>query len=146
MNLLIHPNRNCGFMWEPGAFVGILMSILYLNNNFSIKNRKLNSLILILGILSTISIMGYLSLIVNLFSKVKLKNKLLSIFILFLLVLGVYFLSKEIPFLREKIINQIVNLDLEVENVTRAIKSRYITGLTRFGSIFVDWDVFVNNL
>jgi len=145
MNLLIHPNRNCGFMWEPGAFAGVLTVTLYLNNYFITKNRKLNALVLVLGILSTMSTMGYLSLAVHLFAKIKFKNKLLAVFVLVFSIISLYNLSDELPFIREKIVNQIVNMDTEIENVTRVNKMGYRSGLTRFGSILIDWDVFVNN-
>jgi hypothetical protein len=145
MNILIHPNRNCGFMWEPGAFAGVLTAILYLNNNFSLKNRKLNSLILILGILSTLSTMGYLSLIVHLFSKVKFNNKLPAMVVIFFSIAFLYYLGDEIPFLRDKVIDQIVNLDSELNNVTVSNRAGFTSGLTRFGSILLDWEVFSNN-
>jgi hypothetical protein len=145
MNLLIHPDRNCGFMWEPGAFAGVLTVVLYLNNYLSIRNKKLNSCILIFGILTTFSTMGYLSLLLHLFAKVKFKNKFLSVFILVCSIVGLYYLSDELPFLRDKIVDQIVNMDSELENVSRVNKMGFTSGLTRFGSILIDWNVFVNN-
>jgi hypothetical protein len=145
MNLLIHPNRNCGFMWEPGAFAGVLTAILYLNNNTSVENRKANNIILIIGILTTLSTMGYLTLLVHLFSKVKFKNRVVTASFLIFSIVAIYYLSDEVPFLKEKIIDQIVNLDSELERVTLANKGGYSAGLTRFGSILIDWDVFINN-
>jgi hypothetical protein len=145
MNLLIHPDRNCGFMWEPGAFAGVLTVTLYLNNYFITKNRKLNGLILVLGIFSTVSTMGYLSLALHLFAKIKFENKFLAVFVLVFSIVCLYYLSDELPFLRDKIVDQIVNMDSELENVARVNKMGYMAGLTRFGSILIDWDVFVNN-
>lgn len=145
MNLLIHPNRNCGFMWEPGAFAGVLTAILYLNNNTSIENRKANNIILIIGILTTLSTMGYLTLLVHLFSKVKFKNRVVTASFLIFSIVAIYYLSDEVPFLKEKIIDQIVNLDSELERVTLANKGGYSAGLTRFGSILIDWNLFINN-
>lgn len=59
-----HPYRNCGIMWEPGGFAGILIFLLtyqLIKNNFEIDKYVI---VYFIAILTTQSTSGYLSLVV----------------------------------------------------------------------------------
>ncbi len=55
--------RNCGFMWEPGAFAWILVMMLFyrwLSSGIKLKDKR--TIVYIIGIITTFSTAGYLAL------------------------------------------------------------------------------------
>ena len=76
--------RNCGFMWEPGAFAMILGIVILLNwfrNNFRIDFKII---VYLIALISTFSTMGYISLLFLILIYIVNKGSLLFKVLLFL--------------------------------------------------------------
>lgn len=98
------PDRNCGFMWEPGAFAFMLLMaiIIRLANN----NLKFDSHILtyITAIITTFSTMGYIVLFfILMVAFLKTRNFLVLLIVLPLFLIGVYSLYYDVEFLDPKV-------------------------------------------
>lgn len=126
--------RNCGPFWEPGAFAGFLIIALlfhYLKSQ-NIKDQK--NLVLIGAILSTFSTTGYLALFLFLvFVVIKYRNMLSTVITLIVLIPTFYFAFQELPFLRNKLSDQIESTES---------KSAYTVHRTRFSSAIIDLQDF----
>lgn len=107
--------RNAGFAWEPGPFsMFIVLAILF---TFSTNNFKINKniIILIIGLITTQSTTGFITFFIVLAIYAFQKNKSL-IFIYLPIFLSVsIFLYTSLPFLQEKITNQIVYSQTDME-------------------------------
>lgn len=105
-------DRNCGFMWEPGAFafmliLGVLLR-LYKNN---VKFDKY-VIIYIIAILSTFSTMGYAVLFLVLFSLfLRTRNPLVYVIIIPAFAIMVYNFVNEASFMMPKIQSYVHNID-----------------------------------
>lgn len=85
-----HPERNSGFMWEPGAFAGIL--ILLITYRLSVTNFKVDKYIYvyIAAVITSMSTAGYLALTIIIFAYFINKRKRYAFLVLFL-PLVIYF-------------------------------------------------------
>ena len=134
----IHSIRNCGFMWEPGAFAAVLIIALLISFKYNSKFDRQKA-ILILAVISTYSSMGYISLLIVVvyFSYEKLK------YFSVLLVVPLSLIFYNFNILSEKIGNQINDIDAELLNTQYS--DDYVIHLNRFASFYADYDTFMNN-
>jgi len=99
--------RNCGFMWEPGAYAWILnfMIVYKLHRDNYVLDRKI--LLLVLALISTFSTAGYLGLffivIFYLIKRYSRRALLILPFVLLAFVYGVVKLYNTADFLSEKL-------------------------------------------
>ena len=141
----IHEVRNCGFMWEPGAFVTVLLLTLYINlfnqgeKLFSRKNS-----VFLLAILTTQSTMGILglgiplSLLLRDFIQKKTLYQQLSVIII-PAVLGIAaVIFTQVDFMYKKMMNEILELDDELMEVEKGSYSDYVVSVTRSASVILD--------
>jgi hypothetical protein len=134
----IHKYRNCGFMWEPGAFAAVIIFALFLAfyNNTKFDKYKI---VLIISLLTTFSTTGYLALIILIcyfyFPKLKIFAP-----ILFLVL---FFAISNISFISSKITSQI--LSVEDELLVSQNADDYSYHLNRFTSFMVDINTLTNN-
>ncbi len=115
-------NRNCGFMWEPGAFSCILIFVLcfqLFRNKFKIDRYII---VLVMSIISTFSTSGFLALFLIMISfflyrKSKVINPFYTatIFLVVALCINFYFTS---DFMESKINRNIDEKDKEYTLVT----------------------------
>jgi hypothetical protein len=142
----IHVIRNCGFMWEPGAFVSILMLVYYLNvfhKHEPLTSRK--NIVFVIAILTTQSTMGILALLIPFSIKLKefiMQDRLyqrLAVVVVpsVLLILGIVF--SQVDFLYKKMVAEIANLEEEFIEMEKGARDDYIVSLTRTASVIVDW-------
>lgn len=125
-------HRNPGAFWEPGAFAIFLNLALIFN---LIKNNALISLkniIIIVGILTTLSTGGYIAMFLIIFffylSSSKLKYKFVYVTVVLILAYLV-----------------LVNLDFMLPKVQTDIELREETTTSRFGSGIVDFQLFLTH-
>ena len=142
----IHEFRNCGFMWEPGAFVTVLLLTFYLNlfnQGEPLSSRK--NIVFLIAVLTTQSTMGILGLIIPLSLILKdfiLQNALykqLSVVIIpaVLVVCGLVF--TQVDFLYDKMVLEILELDDELKEVEKGSYDDYVVSVTRSASVILDW-------
>lgn len=132
-------NRNCGFMFEPGAFGSILaltIALNLINNNFNLWNKRL--IILLLALISTFSTTAFLALIsILLFYLVnsKLRAKLLlapALIIVIILVL-------QLPFMTNKILSVSKDPDKQLKNTIQMYNySQNTQSLGRFAGLLLN--------
>lgn len=130
--------RNSGFMWEPGAYAGMIMismSILLLQSGFQ-KQLIKRYLIYIVALISTFSTMGYISLVVFiLVVAVELRSVSLQGVLFFLIigvVSGVYIY--QLPFVAQKIERETENAKVAYDgSINKSVKDKMSLG--RFGSL-----------
>ena len=101
-------NRNSGPFWEAGAFGGYLVLAFILNYFLTFKRNKIKGIVILLTILSTLSSTAYFSVFFFLFIFYfkKIKNFFLKIVAIALLGSLSLFVTFNLPFLSEKVINQ----------------------------------------
>ena len=113
--------RNSGLFWEPGAFAGYLALALFAMVLLREQNKQSFWLaaILVLALLTTLSTMGYVALLAVAFAYLwqRFRNTHF-IYILFgfpllsvTLVLGAQYAYTEIPFLQQKVQNQLDDVE-----------------------------------
>jgi hypothetical protein len=147
----LHNHRNCGFMWEPGAFAAILILTLYINTfrqGESLFSRK--NIIFILTIITTQSTMGVLSLFIpiGLILKDTIQEnrtlQQLSVVIIpaLLIVLSVIFVNT--PFLYEKMAGEVGDLEEELAFVERGKRDNFVVSTSRTASIVLDMQTIRN--
>jgi hypothetical protein len=133
-------SRNSGFMWEPGAFGGILVFLIiyeYIKNN-----KQLNKKIIFLSIyaLTTISTTTFLGLLLFVFLILFKRNKrnplvlLISLILLSFLTVGMY----NLPFMGKKI-DSYLNDNLDYSSVDNNINGGYTSGTSigRFSGMLI---------
>lgn len=104
-------SRNCGPFWEPGAFAIYLNMAIYLG--FLLKRRGYLSivsiLILIIAVITTKSTAGYFILLLNLLYALKHYKRVrqLRLIIVFALSMVALWSWRSVPFLSEKVSEQI---------------------------------------
>jgi len=131
--------RNSSFFWEPGAFGAILLLALYFNRYNNSKNAITQSVILILGIISTQSTMAYFGLV--LFVLYWLRSYLNSRFLIpfvFFVYLFLFFGWDLIVFNVDKLFSQyseLKDIDFDLTRKSTAYSSR-------FGNILLLKDAF----
>ncbi len=142
----IHEFRNCGFMWEPGAFVTVLLLTLYINlfnqgeKLFSLKNS-----VFLLAILTTQSTMGLLGLAIPLslllrdFILKKTLYQQLSVIIIPAVLSIAVLVFTQVDLLYKKMVTEILELDDELVEVEKGSYSDYVVSVTRSASVILDW-------
>lgn len=154
MNVLLHTFqigndtvRNSGVFWEPGAFSGYLILALLLlatlRDDLPIKFLKRWRVILVLGVLSTLSTTGYIVLPFALFTfrlmaishqrEIAMKMGWVALFFVAIMVVGFY--AWNLNFIGEKI----VSLYLRAANQEAGWQ------LSRFGAMKFDWEYIQRN-
>ena len=142
----IHEFRNCGFMWEPGAFVTVLLLTLYINLfNCGEKLFSRKNMVFLAAIMTTQSTMGVLGLMIPLslvlrdFIQQKTVYQQLSVIIIpaILGVSGIVF--TQVDFLYKKMVTEVLELDDELMEVERGSYSDYVVSVTRSASVILDW-------
>ncbi len=136
--------RNSGFMWEPKGFSNFLILAIFFRlilNGIKLIDKKI--LVLILGVISTFSTAGLISLFIIIIFYFLNKNIkiLITVFPVFLIVSSLIFFNSKI--LYEKIIYE---LSLQQEYQTLLEKDDYekeTYSLGRTGSFIVDFNDFL---
>lgn len=122
--------RNSGPFWEPGAFAIFIMLALIFNNSSEplLKSRK--NLVFILTLITTFSTAGYIAFFLFLFyvNFELVTRNVLYVVILAGVIAATVFFYERIPFLKEKI----------EENISLADE----TTSSRFGSAIADFEAF----
>ncbi|MBO6573735.1 MAG: hypothetical protein JJ958_14955 [Balneola sp.] len=132
--------RNSGMFWEPGAFAGYLIVglafIILRNKRLSLGEYKLSTILIVLGIVSSMSTTGYvlLGIMFSLYSVYNFKwGKVIIVPVCIVLISWTY---NELNFLQDKIEQQFIgsqNLGYgEVSN-------------TRFGTVYLDAEYILAN-
>jgi len=134
-------NRNCGMFWEAGAFAGYLIFAMLFS--LPVKNRYSTFYFWVLAItlLSTQSTTGYVALVIVLVGyflssglrlSLPLRNSL-RFALLAILAFGAISTYSQLPFLKDKIVSQIIYTENE---------DKYWQ-LTRFGNAIFDIEYIV---
>jgi hypothetical protein len=141
----IHEIRNCGFMWEPGAFAAVVIVTMYINI-FSNGEKLLSwrNGIFIFAILTTQSTMGYLSLLIPLSLLMReaiAENetlKRLTVVIVPALIIGFYILFTNVEFLSKKMTAELDGVEEELAFVEKGSKDNFVVATTRTTSVILD--------
>lgn len=97
-------DRNCGFMWEPGAFAFVLIIIIVFKLYLSDFKTDRTILILVLALITTFSTMGYICLfLISVPYLIKIKKLNFMILLAPIFFLLIYYLFNQLPFLSAKI-------------------------------------------
>lgn len=128
---LLSDHRNSGPFWEPGAFSVFLCIALLFNiiRTGKIFNKK--GIVLIIGILTTLSTAGYIALAAIFGGFYTIKRGFLNKIMVVLLVILSGYLFSRLDFLEQKI-NK--NIDLAEETTS-----------SRFGSALADYRLFIES-
>lgn len=97
--------RNCGFMWEPAAFGGMLlftMVYMYLRNNFQINKKVLLLFLYAITTLSTSTFVGLFVLLTLMVVNINKKRIYRLVFYIPILVIVVIQVNK-LPFMGDKL-------------------------------------------
>jgi hypothetical protein len=146
----IHDTRNCGFMWEPGAFAAVCAVTMYIN--IFGNEEKLTSwrnVIFILAILTTKSTMGYLSLLIPislLMQEAIAENetlKRLAVVIVPAMVMCFYILFSNVDFLSKKMKSEIDGVEEELAFVEKGSQDNFVVATTRTTSVLLDMKTIV---
>ena len=142
----IHKFRNCGFLWEPGAFATILLLTFYINLfNLGEKLWSKKNIVFLIAILTTKSTMGILGLIIPFslllkdFINQNRTYQQLSVVIIptFLSIATLIFTQVDV--LYKKIATEILEIDDELTEVEKGIRDDYVVSVTRSVSVILDW-------
>ncbi len=142
----IHKFRNCGFMWEPGAFATVLLITFYINLfNMGEKLWSKKNIVFLLAILTTQSTMGILGLVIPFslllkdFINQNRTYQQLSVVIIpaFLAIATLIFTQVDV--LYKKITTEILEIDDELTEVEKGIRDDYVVSVTRSVSVILDW-------
>jgi len=125
--------RNSGMFWEPGAFAGYLivalLIIVVLNGSFKIELFRREILIITIGIITTLSTMGYLVLGLIILVYIFSNFGIVKYFFASIFIFSMFLTYNNLPFLKAKITDQFQeSLDIDESVVSN----------TRFGSIIMD--------
>jgi len=141
----LHDFRNSGFAWEPGGFGCFLILSLMLNlfiNKFTFDR---SSIILIIGVITTVSTTAYLALLILLFMVYRYTHRKVNFGVIFLIPILVLIVLKT-PFIGEKIVD-LYSSDMDnLDNIEQL--SHYYDDvemqmrLNRFASITYIYNLF----
>jgi hypothetical protein len=139
------PFRNCGFMWEPGAFSMILLPVIIITailDNYKVKKKLI---ILIIAELTTVSTSGYVCLLFILFWIIfqnTRKHLLLGLIgVATFMIMVPYFWKLE--FVGKEIMHNINQIDNRIDNIYAQNRS-YITA-GRFTAAVLDFQDWKKN-
>ena len=138
----LHAGRNCGCMWEPGAFAVLLVMGLWLALLHEEELSKKYLVVLVIALLTTFSTSGYIAFGVILVYRFLLRNisvKKGIYAVLFIPLLVYSFINSEL--LGNKIVEQLSGIN---EELNKAYENPdYQVSVTRFASLAVDYPVFI---
>jgi uncharacterized membrane protein YccF (DUF307 family) len=104
------PDRNSGFMWEPGAFAFmLLLALIYRILRFGLKISSKN-LVYIIALFTTFSTMAYIGITILLFTYTFNSNRIGIAFLTVPLAVIYICLVKDLDFMLPKINNYIITL------------------------------------
>lgn len=134
--------RNCGFCWEPGQFASLIVLALTFNvlrqNGSIIKSR--NFLILTIGLLSTFSTTGFITFAVLIFLKTIFANvSVLQRIVYSMLLIGVFLVAMDLPFMRDKIERQSDFGDFYTNTANLYIGEAGHRTVERFEGMYLSW-------
>jgi len=135
-----HAFRNSGFTWEPGAFGGFLLItlLIYLCTSSFRFGKKF--WIFLIASITTFSTTVYIGLLFIFFFIIyNLKDKKKSFLIFIIIIINIILLFS-LPFIREKIIEQII------DTIHTIRSSSYQGFLNRFESFSYDLHILKDNL
>ena len=136
-------SRNCGFMYEPGAFGSVLAIAIGLNllhNNFKLKNKRL--IILIIALITTQSTTAFLALICVILFYLVNKGSRKGI-ILFPVGIVLIYLLFQLPFMSKKISDLSNNPDKQLsKTIELANDSQRGQSLGRFAGFLLNYNDF----
>jgi hypothetical protein len=144
----IHEFRNCGFMWEPGAFVTVLLLTLYINIFYQgepLSSKK--NIVFLIAILTTQSTMGLLGLLIPFslllkdFIMQSRTYQQLSVVVIPSVLIVFIGIFTQVDFLYKKMVNEIVELDDEMEVVERGRRDDFVVSVSRSASVILDMPV-----
>lgn len=135
----LHATRNCGFMWEPGAFAGVLIICLYINTtiiqNYHILSRR--NIVLILTVLTTFSTLGYLTLLFPLLAVIIYHRRYKYLLPLLISLPLLY----NLDFLLPKLFKEQAQLNSELDKTQYATDDSRVS-VSRSASIAIDFASF----
>jgi hypothetical protein len=136
-------NRNCGFMFEPGAFGSLLAIAIGLNlihNNFKLKNKRL--IILVIALITTQSTTAFLALICVILFYLVNKGLKKGIILIPVGVILIYFLF-QLPFMSKKISDLSDNPDKQLnQTIQLGYDSQRTQSLGRFAGLLLNYEDF----
>ena len=143
----IHRYRNCGFMWEPGAFAAVLIVTIYINT-FRQKEplHSRRNIIFIIAILTTQSTMGCLSLLIPislvLYQAIQDDKRIRQLsFMLIPTVVAIFIvIFSQVDFLSKKITEEYSGLDAELAFIAQGDREHFIVEATRLASVTLDME------
>ena len=141
----LHDYRNSGFVWEPGGFGCFLIISLMLNlfiNRFTFDR---SSIILIIGVITTVSTTAYLALLIILFMVYRFRHRKINFGVLLMIPVLVLIMIKT-PFIGNKIV-ALYSSDMDkLENIEHLShyydKIEMQMRLNRFASITYIYNLF----
>lgn len=143
----LHDFRNSGFVWEPGAFGCFLIIALLLHffRNKFVFDKK--AIILIIGVVTTLSTTNYLALIILLFLAYRYRVPKLNMYVLLMIPVFII-LVITIPFLGDKIAHIYIDDMKGLENLKKISKYHRDEQipLNRFASMVYLYDALGPNL
>lgn len=144
-----HDYRNSGFVWEPGAYGCFLILALFFNLLKTKFKFDRNSIILIIGILTTFSTTDYFALLILFFLAYRYRVPKLNLWVL-VMIPGFALLVIFVPFLGDKIA-AIYTDDMDGLKHLREISIYHLKHneqipLNRFASMSYIWDNVGSNL
>jgi hypothetical protein len=143
--LPIHEFRNCGFMWEPGAFVTILL-MTYFINLFNIGERitSRRNIIFLIAIVTTQSTMGLLALLIpfglvlrDYIMRNRTHQQLSVVIIPIILIIGASVFT-QVDFLYDKMAKEFTEIDVEMMGVEKSRIEDYTYAISRSLSFILD--------
>ena len=118
------PTRNCGFTWEPGPFASFITLAIICNllrNNSEFKTTRF--WVFVIGILTTQSTSGFISLFI-ITAFIIYNNSAIKQFFAFIFGIPFFvFTFYNVPFLKPKIDQILINKDVKMTKSIRSIKS-----------------------
>jgi len=145
-------HRNCGFMFEPGAFASVIGIALYfsvVNNKFRIFARE--NIVLTIGMITTFSTTGYLMFIVILVfisvnrSEFMGKQSNIGIYLFLpisiIIAIGIF----QLEFVGDKIIDVIAGSESQLNRSYYTTIEGQQVSLGRFAGLLYDLEDFVEN-
>ena len=142
INTTIH-HRNCGFMFEPGAYGAVLAVAIGLNlihNKFKIKNRRL--VILLIALITTQSTTAFLALFCLILFYIVNKGSKKTIILVPVIILIIYLLF-QLPFMWNKL--KVLSHNPEKQLTTKidqSYNSQNQESLGRFASLILNLEDF----
>jgi hypothetical protein len=126
--------RNSGMFWEPGAFAGYLIIglifVIWQNKAFRISGYKKETLLIVVGILTSMSTTGYVvfGILISMYAIKSFKwGKVVALPVIALIIFWGY---NNLPFMQKKIMGQYTSaMQIEAGDVSN----------TRFGALLMDW-------